>query len=97
MLLDADGNAVFPALEEGLYILVQTERMDGFYPILPILLTIPREENWDVTEYRAPVPVVTEIPKTGQTPIPYFGILGMILSGSGLLLCWKNQKNRKRY
>ena len=96
-LLDADGNGVFYNVEEGLYLLVQTQQMDGFYPILPILLTVPQEGSWDVLEYRKPAPIVTEIPKTGQTPIPYFGVLGMLLSGSGLVLCWKNQKNRKRY
>lgn len=95
MLLDADGNAVFPDLEEGLYMLVQTERMDGFYPILPMLLTVPRNGAWAVQEYRNPVPIVTEIPKTGQTMIPYFGVLGMFLSGSGLLLCVKKQRKRR--
>lgn len=93
LLLDADGNAVFSELEEGLYILVQTERMDGFYPIYPVLLTIPNEEHWDVLLYREPVPVVTEIPQTGQSPIPFLGILGMILSSTGLLICVR--KNRK--
>lgn len=86
MLLDADGHAVFSELEEGLYMLVQTERMDGFYPIRPILLTIPEEERWDVRIYREPVPVVTEIPKTGQSPLPLLGVLGMILSSIGLLI-----------
>ena len=89
MMLDADGNAVFSELEEGLYMLVQTERMDGFYPIYPVLLAIPQEENWDVLVHKAPVPVVTELPKTGQSLIPFFGILGMVLSATGLLLCRK--------
>ena len=89
MLLDADGNAIFSDLEEGLYILVQTERMDGFYPIRPVLLTIPENDQWTLEVYRQPVPVVTEIPKTGQSPAPFFGILGMILSSTGLLLCSK--------
>ena len=93
MLLDADGNAIFSELEKGLYMLVQTERMDGFYPILPVLLTIPEEDHWDVRIYRQPVPVVTEIPKTGQSPIPFLGVLGMILSSAGLLFCiWKQKK-----
>ena len=87
MLLDADGTAVFSELEEGLYMLIQTERMDGFYPIHPVLLTIPQESNWDVQILRQPVPVVTEIPKTGQSPIPLLGILGMILSAAGLFIC----------
>lgn len=94
LLLDADGNAVFSELEEGLYILVQTERMDGFYPIYPVLLTIPKEENWDIQIYREPVPVVTEIPQTGQSPIPFLGVLGMVMSSVGLLLCVR--KNRKQ-
>ena len=80
---------VFSELEEGLYMLVQTERIDGFYPIYPVLLTIPLEENWDVLVHKAPVPVVTEIPKTGQSPIPFLGVLGMVLSATGLLLCRK--------
>lgn len=93
MLLDADGQACFPGLEEGLYLLVQTERMDGFYPILPVLVTVPQEEVWDISLYREPVPVVTEIPKTGQTPVPAAGVLGMFLSGTGLLLCVKSRKH----
>ena len=89
MLLDADGNAIFSELEEGLYMLVQTERIDGFYPIYPVLLTIPQDENWDLLVHKAPAPVVTELPKTGQSLIPFFGILGMFLSAAGLLLCRK--------
>ena len=94
MLLDADGNAFFSDLEEGLYMLVQTARMDGFYPIVPTLLTVPQEGNWAVQVYRNPLPIVTEIPKTGQTPVPYFGVLGMVLSGSGLILCMKKQRKQ---
>lgn len=93
LLLDADGTAVFSEQEEGLYILVQTERIDGFYPISPVLLTIPEEDRWDVHIHRQPVPVVTEIPKTGQSPIPFLGVIGMILSATGLILCV--EKNRK--
>ena len=94
MLLDADGTAYFSDLEEGLYILVQTERIDGFYPIYPVLLTIPRENQWDVELFREPIPVVTEIPQTGQSPIPFFGILGMVISSIGLLLCVKKNRNQ---
>jgi len=93
MLLDADGNAVFSELEQGLYILVQSERMDGFYPILPELLAVPEEDCWDLELYKQPVPVVTEIPKTGQDSTPYLGILGMILSAAGLLLCRRKIRN----
>lgn len=94
LLLDADGQAMFSELEEGLYMLVQTERMDGFYPIYPILLAIPDEKQWDTQVYREPVPVVTELPKTGQSPAPFFGVLGMILSSAGLLLCVRKERKR---
>lgn len=92
LLLDADGNAVFSDLQEGLYMLVQTQRMDGFYPIHPILLTIPKEDSWHVQIVREPVPIVTEIPQTGQSPIPFLGILGMLFSSIGLLLCVRKNK-----
>lgn len=94
LLLDADGNAVFSELEEGLYMLVQTERIDGFYPIYPVLLSIPEGTIWDVQLYREPVPVVTEIPKTGQSMFPFLGILGMVLSSAGLLLCVGKKKKQ---
>ena len=93
MLLDADGKAVFPELEEGLYMLVQTERIDGFYPINPILLTVPDGDVWDVNIYREPVPVVTELPQTGQSPLPFLGVLGMLLSAAGLILCGKRLRD----
>ena len=93
MLLDADGYAGFGDLEEGLYLLVQTERIDGFYPILPILISVPEDTAWNVEISRQLLPVMTEIPKTGQSPIPYLGLLGMLLSSAGLYLCYR--KSRK--
>ena len=94
MLLDADGRALFPELEEGLYMLAQTERTDGFYPIYPVLLTIPDGENWNVTINRQPVPVVTELPKTGQSLLPFLGIMGKVFSSLGLLLCIVKSKKQ---
>ena len=93
LLLDADGRAVFPELEAGLYMLVQTERIDGFYPINPILITVPDGDCWDVNIYRQPVPVVTELPQTGQSPLPFLGVLGMLLSAAGLILCCKRHRD----
>ena len=93
MLLDADGQAVFSDLDEGLYMLIQTERIDGFYPVYPILMTIPDGDVWNLQIQREPVPVVTELPKTGQSPVPFLGTLGIVFSSIGLLLC--AAKNRK--
>ena len=87
MLMDVDGNAVFSGLEDGLYLLVQSERTDGFYPIQPMLLTIPREAGRDISLQLEPLPMVAEAPPTGQDPTPYVGGIGLIISLTGLVLC----------
>ena len=92
LALDADGCAEFDDLEEGLYLVVQTERMDGFYTIKPFLMTLPCEGQWNVLASPKVQPIVAELPQTGQDPLPFLGILGMALSGTGLLLCRKRRK-----
>lgn len=86
-LLDVDGNAFFSDLEEGLYLLSQTERTDGFYPFQPMLVKIPGGEKKDVNLYLEPLPMVAESPPTGQDPTPYIGAVGLVLSFAGLMLC----------
>ena len=87
VLMDADGNAVFSDLEDGLYLLAQTERMDGFYPVHPLLLTIPNGGKRDVSLWLEPLPMVADAPPTGQDPTPYLGIIGLIISLAGLTFC----------
>ena len=93
MLLDADGNAVFSDLPQGLYLLEQTERTDGFYPIQPMLLTIPGEGKRDVSLSLEPLPIVADAPPTGQDPTPYIGAVMLLISLGGLKLCrdWKRR------
>lgn len=92
ILMDVDGNAVFSGLEDGLYLLVQTEKTDGFYPVQPMLLTIPREARRDVSLQLEPLPMVAEAPPTGQDPTPYIGLLGLVISLAGLVLCTDGRK-----
>ena len=92
LLLDVDGNAVFSDLEEGLYLLAQTERTDGFYPIQPLLVTIPEEGKRDVSLYLEPLPMVADSPPTGQDPTPYLGAAGLLVSLAGLVLCTRGKK-----
>lgn len=92
LLLDADGNVTFSNLEQGLYLVTQTEKMDGFYALEPFLLTIPMEGRWQLQVNPLPEPIITELvlpdnPATGEGPMLILGILGMLLSGIGLLLC----------
>lgn len=95
-MLDVDGNVVFTQLEEGLYLLVQSERMDGFYPIHPILMTVPCQEQWNVQIHMDPLPIVVESPRTGESPMLLVGIIGMFFSGLGLLFC-AAARRRKGY
>lgn len=95
ILLDADGNAVFSQLGEGLYLIMQTERTDGFYPIQPFLMTIPCENRWNVVINTDPLPMVMESPSTGQDIAPVLGVIGMVMSGIGLYLCTGRGRRRR--
>lgn len=99
MLLDADGNAAFLEVEAGLYLVMQTERTDGFYPVEPFLLTVPLGQRWHLQVNPEPEPIVTDLiltenPATGEGPLLHLSILGMLLSGLGL--CWCAAEARKR-
>lgn len=94
-LLDVDGNTVYSNLGEGLYLVVQTERMDGFYPIHPVLIALSDEGQQDATVAPELRPIVVgDMPQTGQSIVPFLGVIGMALSGGGLLLCAMAGKKR---
>lgn len=86
-LLDADGRAEFSRLPDGLYLVVQSEKMDGFYPFEPFLVTIPMDGERDVQVSPSVFPIVAESPATGQDMQPFLGVAGMVVSGFGLALC----------
>lgn len=92
-LLDADGDAVFSGLEDGLYLLVQSEEMDGFYPVSPQLVTVPRDGEWEVKMELVPLPIVVENPRTGDGFSPVWGLMGVMGSGLGLAVCARKRKN----
>lgn len=93
LLLDVDGVAVFSGVERGLYLLVQTQRMDGFYPFRPFLAEVPSGGQWRRCYEPAVLPITDEPPCTGDVMV-YLAVLGMALSGGGLVCCgiW-NRKN----
>lgn len=92
--LDVDGNVCFTGLADGLYLVVQTERMDGFYPIQPFLVTIPGEESRSISVSPRTEPIVIENPQTGDPLTPLLGAMGLVASGVGLYLC-VDKKRRK--
>lgn len=91
-ILDADGSASFSHLEEGLYLLVQNGTVEDFFPIMPFLMVLPYEGQWNVNAYPYTQQVYTECPRTGQHPGPFLGAIGMVASGFGLAFCVGNRK-----
>ena len=93
LLLDVDGRVVFSGVEEGLYLLVQTQRMDGFYPFRAFLAEVPAGNQWTRRYEPAVMPITDEPPLTGDVTFP-LAVLGMALSGGGLVCCglWNRKK-----
>lgn len=92
--LDADGSVEFSRLEEGLYLLVQTETDEEFLTIHPFLVTLPYEGQWNIQAYPKTQKVVTEPPATGQHPAPILGAMGMVVAGVGLVLCADGRRRK---
>lgn len=92
-ILDADGNAEFFRLEAGLYLLCQTEAGRGETAISPFLVEIPYEGQWNIEANPKTDPVN---PRTGQSPQPYVGAMGMLLSAGALHLCMRRSGTGKR-
>ena len=85
---------VFSGAEAGLYLIEQTQRMDGFYPFRAFLAELPAGGQW--TRHFDPMvlPITDEPPCTGDMTT-YLAVLGMALSGGGLVCCGIWGKRRK--
>ena len=89
-LLDVEGRVVFSNVEEGLYLVRQTQRMDGFWPFRVFLVPAGQQ----ALRYEPVIqPITEEPPLTGDVTI-YLSALGMVLSGGGLVCCgiWNRKK-----
>lgn len=94
LLLDADDSAEFSRLEEGLYLLMQTETEYGRYPIEPFLVALPYDGQWNIQANPKTQRIEAESPQTGQSPLPFLGAAGMLFSGTGLILCFAKRKRK---
>lgn len=93
-ILDADGCAEFSRLSGGLYLLVQNETGEGYYPIAPFLIPLPYEGEWDIQANPKLQQILAESPQTGQSPMPFLGVMGMVLSGTGLICCARGKRRK---
>lgn len=92
---DEQGLAEFSRLEEGLYLLVQNQATDGYYPFLPFLVELPYEGQWHIQANPKIEVYPTEQPQTGQSMEPYYWMIAMAVSGVGLMACWIAKRKRK--
>ena len=92
--LDVDGNATFSNLSDGLYLVIQTERMDGFYPVMPFLAELSEERGRQVQAYPKTEPIMTDNPQTGDPMTPLLGAMGLVASGIGLYLCVDSRRRK---
>lgn len=88
--VDKNGEVEFTNLQEGLYLLVQTQSSEGYYPISPFLIRLPwMEEHWYIEENPKMEQIPLETPRTGEQMAPIISAMGMLFSGTGLLMCWE--------
>ena len=77
-----------------LYLLVQDQAAEGYYPMVPFLVQLPYEGQWDVQAVPKTERLPEELPKTGQDPTPILAAGGMVVSGRGLVLLAGRRKRR---
>ena len=83
--LAGNEGALFQNLQEGIYLVRQTEPATHGRMFEPFFLRIPEGEHWDV--YRAPKLISGgEPPKTGDRPTPLIGAMGIGLSVAFLMV-----------
>lgn len=103
--VDSTGVARFDGLARGLYLIVQSECAEGFYPINPFLVSIPQISDGAYQYHIEAAPKLrpeeptepTEkpgLPQTGQLnwPVPILAGIGLICAGTGLWLCFGRKR-----
>ena len=92
---DENGEAVFGALEEGLYLVVQTETAGSCSAFEPFVVILPWDGAvWDITAAPKMERADTGQPETADPGTVNRGLWGMALSGLGL--GWLILRNKKR-
>ena len=82
-----DGTVSFQGLNEGLYLVVQPKGKGGYQPFTPFLITIPWDgDQWIITATPKTEQEITVVPDTSDPGTVDKGLLGMAISGTGLVV-----------
>ncbi|MBO7253006.1 MAG: LPXTG cell wall anchor domain-containing protein [Oscillospiraceae bacterium] len=93
-ILDADGSAWFGSLDEGLYLLVQAEPMEGMENFAPMLIQMPSMDQWELVALPQYSAVLTQLPQTGQHFSPVLAAMVMVISGLSLYFLLDRRKRK---
>lgn len=94
LYLDVEGDASFTNLQDGLYLVVQTEAVEGFHLIEPFLTAVGGDFGSRIHAQPKMEPVIWENPQTGQPIMPLLGAMGMVGSGIALYLCIDGKRKK---
>lgn len=89
--LDDSGSADFQGLTPGLYLLARSQG-----GVAPFLIPLPMNGEMSLHAYPQAGLITGTIPVTGDPWGPIPGIMGMALSGAGLLGCLASARKRKK-
>lgn len=92
-ILDSDGCGEFRSLEKGLYLIIQTDPAEGYYPFVPFLIQLPYEGQWNILAFPKLELQPVVIPQTGQDSGLYVSMAVMALSGLGLIFFLRRKTN----
>lgn len=91
---DETGAALFQSLEEGVYLLGQTNMAEGYRTFLPFLVQLPMETAGQIcwTVVAKPKVTLDESPKTADSLGTFCRDMGALLTGASV---WYVRKKRK--
>lgn len=93
-VLDSYGCGEFKDLEKGLYLLVQEDPAEGFYPFMPFLVQLPFEGQWEILTFPKMESVPVVLPETGDTFGVWLHTAVMTVSGLGLMVCLGKRRRK---
>ena len=90
-VVQTGSGALFENLEEGIYLVEQTENAENHMPFAPVLQTIPENGQWDIC-VRPKLITSGEAPQTSDRPAPIIGAMGIGLSAAILMVLADSRK-----